>query len=64
MRDCSIFCVNRSEFISGYKHPVFPESGLPFATKSGCSGLIAPGTLIRDNSSLTLRCQYEQKTTV
>jgi len=29
-----------------------------------CSGLIAPDTLIRDNSSQTLRCHYEQETSV
>jgi hypothetical protein len=29
-----------------------------------CSGLIAPDTLIRDNLSPILRCQYESETTI
>jgi hypothetical protein len=37
-----------------------------FCTKlvEGCSGLIVPDTLIRDNLNPILRCQYESETTI
>ena len=34
------------------------------STTEFCSGLIAPDTLIRDNSSQTLRCHYESEKAV
>jgi hypothetical protein len=60
--------VGKKGYLKKIKSPTgvvttFDYADLNFRNKD-CSGLIAPDTLIRDNSSQTLRCQYEQETTV